>query len=418
MSSSTVKGRYTGANFQYSSFYGSAKNPQFKRAEARVALDRQVIESRGNPVSLLGKHTGLDIGGAFRNSRVTVEGGRNISAERLISAYPDDVLNYASGHYFASSEAAQLCSQALTTPLYERQWQELSLPPAADLAMLSAGATAIARCAPTNPAVDLSTSLAELFREGLPSLPGRSGGGFSGEYLNYNFGIAPTLSDVRDLRNVVARADALWQQYARNSGKGVRRRYQFPTETETSSTVENYRVPARPTRTSGTDDGFTGNLLGYGTLWRRKTTTKSMWFSGSFTYYLPDSPLGASVARLDRLYGLRPGIDTMYQLTPWSWLVDYFLNLGDVIENLNSFTSSGLVMPYAYIMSETTVVTESRLDFELWKGSGWRPASVTDKITRKIQRRVPAHPFGFGLSEGDLTPKQKSILIALGLSRT
>lgn len=417
MSKSAIRGRYASASHAYTSRNGPPSNPNKKKGTALHVTDRQVVESRGNPVSLIGKHTGLDIGGAFRNSRVTVTGGGGISAERTLSAYPEDTTISASGYYYASNEAASLCSQATTTAAAERQWQELSLPPAADLQMLRDGATAISRCAPTNPVVDLSTSLAELFREGLPSLPGRSGGGAGGEYLNYQFGIAPLASDIRDLRLVTANADAIWSQYARNSGKGIRRRYSFPPEVSTTTSIEGFRSPAMPRLTEGSTDGFSGLLMYPGTLFRRTTTSTRRWFAGSFTYYLPDSPFGAYLDRMDRLYGLQPGIDTMYQLTPWSWLVDYFTNLGDVVENINSFTQDGLVMPYAYIMSETTIVTESRLDYELWSGGGWSKASLTDTITRKIQRRVPAHPFGFGLSDGSLTPKQWSILTALGLSR-
>jgi hypothetical protein len=123
------------------------------------------------------------------------------------------------------------------------------------------------------------------------------------------------------------------------------------------------------------------------------------------------------VARLDRLYGLRPGVDTLYQLTPWSWLVDYFSNLGDVIENLNSLTSDGLVIPYAYMMAEKRIVEHTTLQIEVKRGSVWSPLTVGDRIEYVYQRRIPASPFGFGISDGDLTPKQISILAALGISR-
>jgi len=411
----TVKGRYKVEKLVYTSKSGAASNPTVKQGTAYAAVDRQVIETQGHPVSLLGKRTGLDIGGAFRNSRVTVEGGGGISVDRIITGNPSAIVA-ASGFYYASPEAAGVCGQALTNASSEKTWLESSLPPATDLQMLRDGATAISRVAPTNPLVDLSTSLAELFREGLPSLPGRSGGA-SGEYLNYQFGVAPLASDVRDLRSVLSRADALWRKYEENSGKGMRRRYTFPEDRTTSSVVSSYRVPNAVRLESGSTDGLTGLLIQPGTLWQRTETRKRTWFSGSFTYYLPDSPLAAGLARLDHLYGLQPGIDTAYQLTPWSWLIDYFANLGDVLENLNTFTMSGLVMPYAYVMSETTITTESRLDYEIWAGNGWKKATLTDTVTRKIQRRVPAHPFGFGVLDSGLTGKQQSILIALGLNR-
>jgi hypothetical protein len=74
-----------------------------------------------------------------------------------------------------------------------------------DVALGYYGPAAIKRCAPTSPHVSLSTALAELKREGLPSLPGinllkdkvahfRELGG---EYLNLEFGWKPIASDVQ-----------------------------------------------------------------------------------------------------------------------------------------------------------------------------------------------------------------------------
>lgn len=412
-----TKGRYTVEKLDYSSSSGYVNNPTIGVGASLANTDRQVIETAGHPVSLIGKKTGLDIGGAFRSTRVTVEGGRAISGYSSFGTKPIDFVISQAGHYYASQDASGVCSQARTDAIHESEWQAMALPPATDLFMLSAGATAISRCAPTNPLVDLSTSLAELFREGLPSLPGRSGG-LSSEYLNYNFGIAPLASDIRDLRNVMKHADALWDQYARNSGKLVRRRYTFPPQvTSVTAPVLNNRLPSRPAMQSETNPtALDGNVVRSGTLQQRTTTTTKTWFSGAFTYYLPDSPFGQMVARLDALYGLKPGVDTLYQLTPWSWLIDYFANLGDIIENLNSFTHGGLVMPYAYIMSETTVETRSYLLFELKQGTLWKAQSLSDVVRRVTKRRIPASPFGFGLSYGDLSAKQKSILIALGIN--
>jgi hypothetical protein len=410
------KGRYSSDRVTYTSTRGTVASPTYKSGSAARTTHRQVIRTRGHPVSLLGR-VEFDIGGAWRNSKVSVTGGKFIGAERITPTVPysNSPITANSGFYYASSEAVAVCNQALTSKEFEESWLELRLPPASDLQMLRDGATAISRVAPTNPLVDLSTSIAELLREGLPSLPGRQAR-LSSEYLNYQFGIAPLASDIRDLRAVMKRADSLWKQYAENSGKGVRRRYEFPIETTTSSTVGT-SVPAGLSVTEGSHDPITGSLVQPGPLWRRTTTRKRTWFSGSFTYYLPSSPIGASIARLDKLYGLRPGVDTLYQLTPWSWLIDYFTNLGDVLENLNTFTTNGMVMPYGYVMSEKTVTTESRLDFQIWSGNGFKKSSISDTVESVSQRRIPATPFGFGILESGLTGKQKSILIALGLSR-
>ncbi len=412
-----LKGRYVSDDETYSSIRGTVSAPIPKRGSAANTTQRQVIETRGHPVSLLGR-VSFDIGGSWRSHKAIVTGGGHVAASRITPTIPygNSALTENSGYYYASAGAAAVCSQALASKQGEKTWLESKLPPVSDLQMLRDGATAISRCAPTNPLVDLSTSMAELFREGLPSIPGRSGG-LSSEYLNYQFGIAPIASDIRDLRNVAKRADALWAQYSRNSGRPVRRRYSFPAEKSVTTTAST-GVPAGLAITSGSHDPITGSLVQPGTLSQRTTTIKKTWFSGSFTYFLPeDSPFGPDIARLDRLYGLKPGVDTIYQLTPWSWLVDYFTNLGDVFENVNTFLANGLVMPYAYIMSEKSVMVESRLDYKVWSGTKFIPAVLEDSVTYVTQRRVPASPFGFGFLDSGLTAKQTSILVALGLSR-
>ncbi len=409
-----VKGRYSAEKYKYQSLSGAELGPTIKNATAFAVTDRQVIETSSHPVSLLGR-VGYDIGGSFRSSRATVSGGSGISITRIIPGNPNAITG-VSGHFYASSDAAAVCSQSVSSKEAEQAYLQSSLPPATDLVMLQKGATAISRVAPTNPLVDLSTSLAELLREGLPSLPGRQGNPGS-EYLNYQFGIAPLASDIRDLRAVNKQADALWARYARNSGKGMRRRYEFPPEVVTTTTVATSRVPQSVRLESGSFDGLTGLHIQSGTLFQRTTTTTRYWFSGSFTYYLPDSPFRAFLAKLDFLYGMQPGVDTLYQLTPWSWLLDYFTNVGDVVENLNAFVTDGLVMPYAYIMAEKTIETQSRLDYKVWSGGQFQPATLEDTVVRVSKRRVPAHPFGFGVLQTGLTGKQQAILIALGLTK-
>jgi len=412
-----MEGRYQRSVEPYSSIRGKKTAPIIKHGFAVGAKERQVIESLGHPYHLLGK-VDFDIGGAWRSSRATVTGGKYLDITREIKSIPstNDQLEQSSGLHYASTGAAALVSQALTSKEGEQAWLESKLPPASDLQMLRDGATAISRVAPTNPLVDLSTSLAELFREGLPSIPGRSGG-LSSEYLNYQFGIAPIASDVRDMRAVISKADALWAQYAKNSGKGVRRKYTFPPEVTTVTTVGS-GVPIGLTITSGSYDPINGNLVQPGTLSQVTTTSKRTWFSGSFTYYLPkESPFGVNLARLDKLYGLQPGVDTIYQLTPWSWLVDYFSNLGDLFENTNTFLTNGMVMPYGYIMSEKTITIDSRLDFKVWANGTWKPLAIGDQVQYVVQRRIAASPFGFGVNTSGLTQKQLSILVALGLSR-
>lgn len=411
-----LKGRYT------DELIGYAKGTEGGTGDSGVATathNRQVVESRGHPYSLLGRDN-FDIGGRFLSLKAEVPvRGRQIAVRRNYGGSPP-YITYWEGRMLASSEAASILDASQGSASDERSYLASKVPSVSTADMYAAGATAINRCAPTNPLVDLSTSFAELLREGLPSIPGR-GGGAGGEYLNYQFGIAPLVSDIRDFRRVLADADALYEQYERNSGKHIRRRYRFPVVREQSQTTKTGQAPkmVRVTRPNGSKDsiGYSGAHVRAGTLSQITTTETRIWFSGAFTYYLPKSGWRREMDRLDRLYGLKPGVDTLYQLTPWSWLVDYFSNLGDVIENINAFSSDGLVMPYGYVMAQKTVTITSKLDFGLWNGTAFAPSSVGDTVVLTSKRRLPASPFGFGFSDGSLTPKQWSILAALGLTR-
>lgn len=293
------------------------------------------------------------------------------------------------------------------------------------------GATAISRCKPTNNVVDLSTTLGETIREGLPHLLGqatwkpktkaarRAAGD---EYLNVQFGWLPLVSDIRGASYALANAHRLIEAYERNSGKQVRRRYEFPVE-QTESTVD-----------LGPRDAelFTGQYKP-GVIFdvskpqphliRTTKFYRRTWFSGAFTYHLPNSYASREwvaryQAQAQHLLGLELTPSTVWNLAPWSWAVDWVSNLGDVINNISDWSSDGLVMRYGYIMEHTLQTVTYSLDGPTrFKPYGSVFASSLT-FTLETKRRQPASPFGFGVSFNSLTSRQKAIVVALGLSRS
>lgn len=278
----------------------------------------------------------------------------------------------------------------------------------------SFGATAVARCEPTNPAADLSQAIGELLRDGLPSLPGGGNGNLGEEYLNIQFAWSPTISDGLDFLNALRRQDAIQSRYVKHSGRMLRRRFDFPiVRTSTTSVTSN----APPGFLSG-GGAPNGQQIELGTRTVTQETEVRMWFSGAFTYHLPDNAFLRRIAILDKTYGIVPGPDTAWKLTPWSWLLDWFSNAGDVIHNMNAFALSGLVMPYGYMMCDQTTKTTSVLKTKLRDQNGAKqPFEVTDVVIKRSRQRRRANPFGFGVSWDGLSPFQVSILAALGISR-
>lgn len=299
-----------------------------------------------------------------------------------------------------------------------------------DEELLVHGATAIARCKPTSSPASLSVTLGELFKDGLPSLPGSSfwkdrltkiRKDSGGEYLNVVFGWQPFISDVKQTVNTVNQWDSLLDQYERDSGRLVRRRYEFPIERE--SEVVDLGVARLWRAPFGAVTGELSNttISSAGSMYVHKETYVRRWFSGAFTYHLPSdyysrNSVRKAAAEAKILLGLELTPETVWNLAPWSWAIDWFSNAGDVLSTVSDFASDGLVMPYGYIMEHTLHRWTYTAPNVVFKNGLHSSLSTTVVHETKVRRK--ASPFGFGLTWEGLTPRQLSILAALGISRS
>jgi hypothetical protein len=355
---------------------------------------------------------GIDVGGPWLKYDLEVILGGNEG----LNMYWSTVANQRiTGPYCASVDVANIISNTPSNKVTDySNWISGYMPHVlSDSALDALGATAVSRVAPTHPVADLSQALGELIHDGLPSLPGKGGGNIGNEYLNQQFEWSPTISDGRSFIKSIRDYDAIAHQYVRDSGRMVRRRYDFPIiRTSSTTTSSPYGIvgitgaPAVP-----------GQMVNLGTMTKTVTTEVRTWFEGTFTYLLPSNALLRTVQVLDKAYGLVPGPDTAWALTPWSWLVDWFSNAGDVMRNLNAFTEQGLVMPYGYVMTDQISTTEYFLQCGVADKSGTiRPYNSAELVIARSRQRRRANPFGFGLTMGGLSPFQISILAALGIA--
>lgn len=202
--------------------------------------------------------------------------------------------------------------------------------PSASLGNLTtAGATAIARCKPTNNVANLGTSVTEIFRDGLPKLLGHTtwkerthrARAAGGEYLNYEFGWLPLVSDIRGAAYSVANAHRLMSQYEAHAGHEVRRRYEFPvTDTKSISMVQQIKEAEmcgglNPAKLLVDTDRARG------TLYKITRTYKRTWFSGAFTYHLPygyssRNWLSETANKAGYLLGIELTPDTVWNVLP------------------------------------------------------------------------------------------------------
>lgn len=287
------------------------------------------------------------------------------------------------------------------------------------------GASAIARSNPTKPHVDMVTAVGELLTDGLPSIVGTASArnaassfrgkplsSLSKDYLSYQFGWLPLVSDVRKFASTVIRADELIRQYERGSGKDQKRQLSIP--------IDMPDTPSPWTKTSSTP--WPTDTAPYGP-WGLGTTSASFsvearsWFEGCFRYYVPKSGLGRYATLARKLYGVRLTPDVLWNLAPWSWAADWFGNVGDVMSNISSLGSDAVALKYGYVMRglgfHNQITTRVPLT---WAG---HPKQVTLGARESLvyKTRVPANPYGFSVDVPKLSPRQISILAALGLSR-
>ncbi len=273
----------------------------------------------------------------------------------------------------------------------------------------ASGSTAMSRVNPTNPAFSLSQALGELSADGIPSLPSaalwkertRVAKASGSEFLNVEFGWLPLIGDIRQFAKTVQNSGKILDQYTKDSGQKIRRRYAFPpVEASTSSSGAMFPYPTTAYTSFGSGSTFA-------------RTRSAKWFSGAFRYHIPAGNsardrMARHVSLANKLLGVRLTPSTLWELAPWSWAVDWQSNVGDVINNISNLGNDGLVLQYGYIMHESEM---ERHDFGVF------PAGTVSRSKTEVYRlRRPATPYGFGFNLGGLSAKQTSVLIALGLS--
>lgn len=296
------------------------------------------------------------------------------------------------------------------------------------------GAKAYARMTPLNPSASMGQALAEAFRDGLPILPlltvlkrrhlklkdvGKA-------YLGLQFGWVPFLHDLQDLYHTVNAIDSRIQQIVRDNGRPIRRKCTLRKNVE--SHTNKYGPYGMSIPAYGTLDG---NPDAFSSYWDRAVTVSKydrIWASGQFRYYLPGElrsvnwPSSAVRALFDAQ--ITPAL--LWEVMPYSWLIDWFADVDSLIRNWQSNGMAELLTDYCYLMRHQRQVTQvvarvpQRSIQSSFPGAPFVRTSALNLQTSIIEERkerIAASPFGFGLHLNDLSVKQAMILGALGLSR-
>lgn len=296
----------------------------------------------------------------------------------------------------------------------------------------SNGATGWKRARPGNPVFNAANFLAEA--RDLPSLPGRlmarvgAMRGLGGEYLNQVFGWMPLVGDLRKFYETQTTLDKRLQQLIRDNGRGIRRRATIEDSTTVVTSRSNY-----PGQLFGGMANRPPNFSG-GSSYEETTTTTvtKAWFVGKYRYYIPDIGTSQWTDRARKaLFGLNPTPEVVWNAMPWSWLIDWFGNFGDVIANATANSAENLTAEYAYCMrtteeriEKTYSTTWNRVMTETSPGSGIythiSPGGTYRHTARSqtiVKARGAASPFGFGVKFDGLSAYQLGVAAALGIRR-
>lgn len=263
------------------------------------------------------------------------------------------------------------------------------------------------------PVFDGAVALGELYRDGFPKVVGSghwrekalSAHNAGSEYLNYEFGWKPFVSDLKDFARVVLQGDHLWKEFVRKANTWQKISRSYSTQADVRSGVGSFT--SVPTAV---------NVFAYGNA--TETNSTKTWCEGYFRYYLPMGDDTASNMRrfaqkARYLYGARLTPDVVWNIAPWSWAADWFSNVGDILTNLSNMGPDGLVGKEVYMMRHYRRDTRAyAVPVSNNKGVPRSPLYIRSGYEGKTRRT--ASPFGFGLSWDDLTPRQVAIAVALG----
>lgn len=234
------------------------------------------------------------------------------------------------------------------------------------------------------------------------------------DFLNVQFGWLPFYSGARDIVKAVLDTDRRLAQLKRDNGRPVRRSGIISKEESISQNFETNNLGGFtvPTHDSQLYDGGERR-------WTTTKTTTTYYFSGRFRYFIPGllkPKLDAATekALMSVLYDASLSPHTLYQLMPWSWLIDWVSSVGPSINNIVNDPAVNLVADYAYVTAHKVVQKDVAVIGKLKQG----PTYTTGYTQiQEVRQREKASPYGFGLYMSGFSPKQLAILAALGLTK-
>nr|QDH89950.1 MAG: hypothetical protein H1Bulk29117_000004 [Leviviridae sp.] len=245
-------------------------------------------------------------------------------------------------------------------------------------------------------------------------------------FLNHEFGWVPFLSDLQKLYSLYVNSSEYIAQTVKMNNTFVRKHRVLDQSDVQQLVMRGYTPGIDPF----TDDMrlmcnqmTVDGIPCWGTMDITRRVKTRVWAEGSFKYYRPEfddnlmhfgSQL-SNVRRLMTIYGLRINPTVIWKLTPWTWAIDWFTNVGQFIQHHDEFVNDGIVSRYLFVMKSTErFVTKHSL-------INWKAGAQAFDWTRSHsikQRKAADSPYGFDKPWQGLSGLQLGILGAIGITRT
>jgi len=404
-----------------------------------------------NPQTFAGKFPQIQTVTSYRSGRKY--DGRTLSNAEILSSAQENGsfrnTSYDNGHEFLATkqEVKHSHSNFFTYDPNGRAWFRGCLvagktlgvdpstlfrqPPTIDTSYY--GNLAIKNTRPTTPVAGLAQFLGEL-HEGVPRLIGTEIPRLmnavllrekaevfrvlGGSYLNVEFGWKPFISDLTKMFNAVTQSSKILEQFEKDTDKNIRRRFGFKPIISSQITYDQpnaFGINLVGTGMSGLFKNGQQNVR----LVEAKTSFQKYSFSGAYTYHLENrKDLLAKVKHYEqlanKLLGVRLTPEVLWELTPWSWLADWYGTIGLMTGNAVAFQNDGLVLRYGYLMRESVYRTIRTATVDLSTG---KQIAATSMYSFTQKERVRSTPFGFGSNPSSFTARQWAILAALGMTK-
>lgn len=295
-----------------------------------------------------------------------------------------------------------------------------------------------ASTAPDRNEASLGVTLVELLRGDIPSVlknfrkmmtDSQSVGKTLGsDYLNITFGWTPLINEAANIIKIGMTLDrAVYYETFRR-----KRRWDGPVTSNRQTVVQGisslapHQAGTFPRDIAGVPGNNGYGAVSYNVDERILVSEDYHWssrYSGLAKPTLKANSHNDRAMEIVKRLGLVDDPRFLWDLMPYSWLVDWFTTMGASISNARTYSpkSGKYSVDYAYM-------TTKRLRAREWSIIGYNvPPSSRIKSHRLYNSRTSSYntslwrsratPFGFGTQLGSLNGSQYAILVALGLAR-